>query len=355
MAGPIIKTKSENDMLGQRGRIDKSIGPEPPTFELANLSALRGPRFVVTLDTEEEFDWSKPFSRDGFGTRHLKSVPRFQELCDAFGIQPCYLVDLPVAEDSYGADLLSGYAQDGRAGIGMQLHPWVNPPFEEELNARNSFACNLSPALERAKITYLHNAVVQRLGVKPDAYRAGRYGAGPTTADILHDLGIMIDSSVRARFDYSDQHGPDFSEHPIHPYWLRKGQLLELPLTTVFAGALRGVGDKMFRGWCGSHASRSMLSRSNLLKRIALTPEGIPLEKALHGIDYALLDQVPILNISLHSPSLAVGHTPYVRDVAQLEQLYAWLNGVFQHLRDNNVRPVNMAEIKSASRITCFR
>ena len=308
----------------------------------------------MTVDTEDEFDWNLPFRRDRFGTEHLKSVPRFQALCDTFGIQPCYLVDLPIVNNVYGADLLGGYADSGRAEIGMQLHPWVNPPFDEEVNINNSYACNLPPELERAKLNYLLNAIVRRMGVHPDAYRAGRYGAGLATPDILLELGVSIDTSVRARFDYSDQYGPDYSGYPVHPYWVRPGRLLELPLTTIFSGALRRIGDRMFRDWFGSQASRSILARSNLLKRIALTPEGIPLDKALLGVDLALLEQVPVLNISLHSPSLEVGHTPYVRNAEQLEQLYAWLNGVFRYLKNNGVRPTTMAEIKMVSQITSF-
>lgn len=342
-------------MARQLGTLRKSNPLSTSDFKHVDLTALGSPRFVLTVDTEEEFDWTKPFARDGFGTTHMRVVPRFQALCDDHGITPCYLVDYPIVEDVYGAELLSGYAQDKRAEIGVQLHPWVNPPFDETLNSYNSYACNLPPALEREKLTQLHSAIVSRMGVRPDAYRAGRYGAGDATPDILHDLGIAIDTSVRARFDYSSQHGPDYSTHPVRPYWIRNGSLMELPVTTVYSGAMRGAGSTVFNDWFGSQAARSLLSRSNLLERIALTPEGIPLDKALLGIDLALAEKVPIINLSLHSPSLAVGHTPYVRDEEQLEQLYSWLSGVFCHLRNCGVRPTTMAEIVSASRFKSFR
>ncbi len=39
----------------------------------------------------------------------------------------------------------------------------------------------------------------------------------------------------------------------------------------------------------------------------------------------ALAEGVQVINLSFHSPSLAVGHTPYVRDEGQLDALYAWL------------------------------
>jgi len=322
-----------------------------PALQPVELSTLGGPRFVLTIDTEEEFDWDKPFAREGHGTDHLKAIPKFQALCADFGVIPCYLVDLPIVEDEFGAALLGGYAQEGTAEIGVQLHPWVNPPFDETLTAYNSYACNLPPALERAKLALLYNSIESRLGVKPDAYRAGRYGAGPETTIILHDLGIAIDTSVRARFDYSYQHGPDYSRHPVYPYWLDKGHVMELPLTTVYAGAMRRAGSRLFADWFESNTARSLLARSKLLERIALTPEGIPLAKALQAVDIALDEQLPVINLSLHSPSLAVGYTPYVRNEAQLEELYEWLESVFQHLQTRGVRPTTMAEIKKASGI----
>ncbi len=315
-----------------------------------DLLALGSPRFVVTVDTEEEFDWSAPFSRDQHSTTHISAIPRFQSLCDAYGVQPCYLVDYPITQDDRAVELLSGYTQDGRAEIGVQLHPWVNPPFREEVSVKNSFACNLAPELEREKLTNLHSAIIDRMGVYPDAYRAGRYGAGPSTPAILADLNIAIDSSVRTRFDYSRHGGPDYSEHPVNPYWLIQDQVLELPLTTVFAGSLRGAGDAVFGRWFGSETARSMLSRSNMLERIALTPEGIPVNKAIEAIDLAIEEGVQILNLSFHSPSLAPGHTPYVRDAEQLELFYNWWQAIFTHLAETGIRPTNMAEIKSTSR-----
>ncbi len=314
-----------------------------------DLASLSGPRFVVTVDTEEEFDWSAPFSRDDHGMSHIAHIPRFQTLCDAAGIKPCYLVDYPVTQDDRAVDMLGRFAADNKAEIGVQLHPWVNPPFSEQISVVNSFACNLPPALEREKLGILHAAIVSRMGVQPDAYRAGRYGAGPATPAILSDLGIAIDTSARARFDYSEHGGPNYSRHPLTPYWLIPDRLLELPLTTVFSGALRGAGDIIFSRWFGSAMARAFLARSNLVERISLTPEGIPMEKALLAIDLALAEDVPILNFSFHSPSLAPGHTPYVRNDDDLEAFYRWWHGILVHLASRGVRATTMSEIKAAA------
>jgi hypothetical protein len=353
MAKQGIETKSENDVLAKGG---SGMGFKPDfsascQTDFVDLSALGGPRFVLTVDTEEEFDWTAPFTRDGYGTEHIKSVPRFQALCANHGVKPCYLVDYPITQDPLAVELLGSYTSANQAEIGVQLHPWVSPPFDETLSTHNSYACNLPEPLERAKLSQLHAAIVERFGVFPDAYRAGRYGAGKNTPAILADLGLSIDSSVRSKFNYAPQEGPDYSRHPLNPYWIEKGRLLELPLTSVFGGVMRSVGDVVFGQWFASLPARSMLARSGMIERIALTPEGISLTKALEAVDIAINDGVKIINLSFHSPSLAVGHTPYVRDEGQLAALYAWFEGVFAHLHAAGVRPTTMAEIKAASGI----
>ena len=303
------------------------------------------PRFIVTVDTEEEFDWTAPFSRERHGTTHIAAIDRFQRLCDAHQVRPAYLVDYPIANDTNAVELLSRYAAEQRADVGVQLHPWVNPPFMEELGVHNSFACNLSPELERSKLTALHTLIVDRFGVQPQMYRAGRYGACANSRKILQDLGIAIDTSVRSLFDYSGQGGPNFADCPLDPYWIADEKLIELPVTTVFSGALRTAGKFIFSQVFQTLTSRGLLARTGMLERIALTPEGIPIEKAKIAVDIALKQKIPILNFSFHSPSLAIGHTPYVRNVEELERFYDWWVKMFEHLAARGVKSTHVTEI----------
>ena len=314
-----------------------------------NLAKLKTPCFIVTVDTEEEFDWTAPFSRDRHGLTHLRSIAPFQKLCENDGVKPVYLVDYPVARDGFGAEIFSDWMRSGLAEVGLQLHPWVTPPFDEEVNAHNSYACNLPAQMERAKLQALYDAVVENIGVRPLSYRAGRYGAGQHTPDLLLELGIPIDTSVRSLFDYRVQGGPNFARCALQPYWVRQDKLIELPVTSIFGGALRSVGPMLFERVFESDSMRSLLARSGLLERIALTPEGIPAEKAILAIDLALEMDLPVLNFSFHSPSLAVGHTPYVRTGEQLDAFYDWWEQIFAHLAKRNVRASSMEEIATTA------
>lgn len=306
------------------------------------------PRFIITVDTEEEFDWDKPFSREGHGLDHIASIEKFQKLCNDNDAKPIYMVDYPIVDNDAAVELIGNYTSRGLAHIGIQLHPWVNPPFDEEVSNFNSYACNLSPELERAKLTILYEFIHKRFGIEPMIYRAGRYGAGQNSMNILHDLGVKIDTSVRSRFSYESQEGPEYSEFPLNPYWVRENHLLELPVTTVFAGLLGNMSGNIYHNIFKSKLARSLLARTNLIERVPLTPEGVPVDKAIIGIDRAIKEDIKILNFSFHSPSLSPGHTPYVRTEQDLESFYHWWEKVFAHLSEQNVAPASLDEIINA-------
>lgn len=307
-----------------------------------------GPCFVVTVDTEEEFDWTRPLSRTGHGVNSLAELARFQAFCEAHGVAPIYLMDYPVAMSDLAAAILRDPVAQGQAEVGVQLHPWVNPPFDEEVTPRNSFAGHLPHALERAKFLELHRAITHNLGAAPRIYRAGRYGIGPNTAAILREAGIAIDTSVRPHFDYSAEQGPDYRDLPLSPWWVGPpGGLMELPLTTVFTGPLRRAGP-----WLHPRLPRRLrgiLARLRLLERIPLTPEGVTIAEAMRATEVAIDAGLPVLVLSFHSPSLAPGHTPYVRSQADVEQLYAWWQQVFALMRARGVRPASLHHILDAA------
>jgi hypothetical protein len=335
-------------LSGASGSPDIRDIPGPGDF--VRFAPEFGTRFVVSVDTEEEFDWTKPLDRFGHGLTHVPALGRFQAFCDNQGIAPVYLIDYPVACDARVIDVLGPAVAQGRAEIGLQLHPWVSPPHDEAITLHNSYAGNLPAALEAAKFAGLRQAIVAAFGRAPLIYRAGRYGVGANTAQIIADGGIRIDSSVRAQFDYTDQDGPCFRDHPAHPWWIdRTAGLIELPLTTVYCGSLRRYGGAVYHRLWRVPRMRGVLARLGLLERVPLTPEGVDIAAALRAIDAALDDRLPVLVFAFHSPSLLPGHTPYVRDEAALDRLYDWWRAVFAHLRQRGVLPASLSDITSAA------
>ena len=324
----------------------RSLLDLPHASAAARFSSDFAPRFLLTVDTEEEFDWNAPFQCSGYGLDHVPSLRKFQQFCEGHGVAPVYLIDYPIATSPRACDILRPAVANGHAEIGVQLHPWVNPPFSEDVTQYNSFAGNLPPELEQEKFHLLHEAIVQNIGAKPLIYRAGRYGLGPHSADILRREGIAIDSSIRSRFDYSAHDGRDYRKYPVTPYWVDDSKaLLELPLTTVFTGPLRRIGCQLHPMLWRVPRLRGALARLRMLDRVPLTPEGVSAAEAIRGIDAALQDRLPILVFSFHSPSLQAGHTPYVRNDDDLDGLYAWWREIFAHLQRRGIQPTTVSEI----------
>lgn len=314
------------------------LTPPPPSAR-ATFPRDFGTRFVVFGDLEEEFDWGAPFSREANATRAVAALPAANRRFVAAGVIPTYVCTYPVAATPESRDAVAGMECD----IGAHLHPWVTPPHEEVVTVANSFAGNLPEALERAKLSLLTETLETAFGRRPIVYRAGRYGVGPNTHRILADLGYRVDASVRARFDYGGEAGPDFTDHPIEPYWLDNG-LLALPLTTSLAGPL-GRWPRLTR----ANRLRGAFARSGLLNRIPLTPEGVPLAEAKQAIETELDRGTRIFSLSFHTPSLEPGHTPYVRDEADLRAFWAWWDGVFDLFARRGVTPVRTPDILAAA------
>lgn len=288
-----------------------------------------GTRFTILVDTEEEFDWQAPLAREAQATTAIAALPDAHRRFVDQGAALAYLVDWPVIASPLAAEVLRRLAEDHGATIGTQLHPWVNPPLDEPLTPANSFPGNLPRDLEAAKLDRLTAAIEVAIGRRPRLYRAGRYGLGPATLELLADRGYRLDSSMRARYDYRPAGGPDFGAIGNHAFRAGPaGAVIELPLTTVFTGAARTGGERLYRLLGRMPHGRGVFARAGLLSRVALTPEDMPLDDALEAVRVAVGEGVRVLNFSFHSPSLVPGHTPYVRDAADLAAFRGWWQAV---------------------------
>lgn len=290
-----------------------------------NLLDSGPPKLLVAVDTEEAFDWSKPHSRSETNVEHIKYQVLAQRIFERFGVKPIYVVDYPVATQESGYRLLREWQEAERCEIGAHLHPWVNPPFEEEVTVRNSYPGNLAPGLERAKLTRLVDQVEQNFGKRPIFYRAGRYGIGPATGSILEDLGFQFDSSVVPRTDFSHDHGPDFSDFDTSPFWFGpQRRVLEIPVTAGWCGLLRDHGRHLRPIVHGAWATRlhlpGVFARSGLFERIRLTPEGNSFAELRRLTNALCKAGVRVFNFTYHSPSLESGNTPYVRSAGELRR-----------------------------------
>jgi peptidoglycan/xylan/chitin deacetylase (PgdA/CDA1 family) len=310
-------------MLNPRAQAVVDLPPDTP------------PVLTVVIDTEEEFDWSAPFSSANVGTSHIRHQHRAQRIFEKYGITPTYLVDFPVAESEESRAVLREFVGGRHCEIGAHLHPWVNPPIEETVDARSSYPGNLPPSLERAKLMRLTDAISSAFGVRPVVYRAGRYGVGAASATMLEELGYEIDMSVVPYSDFRRDLGPDFGACGQRPYWFgQHRRLLELPLTVGWAGVLERAG-KPLHDFVQSPLPRlfrapGVLARLGLFERIRLSPEGITFDE-MRRLTVALLRSgLRTFSLTYHSPSLLPGKTPYVRSASELDVFLDTLDRYFE-------------------------
>ena len=304
-------------------------------MQIIDTSGLTEAKLIVVVDTEEEFDWSGPFDRGNQSVEAMGSVGPFQALCREYAITPVYVADYPVVTQRPGIEALVEHVESGEAIIGAHLHPWVNPPYVEEVCAENSYPCNLPERLEREKLECLFAAIETAFGARPRHYKAGRYGLGASSVRNLQEMAVEVDLSVNPPFNHGYDGGPDFSGYPVDPFWWGEpGGLLELPLTGGFVGWSAAAGSMLFDLANTTLLRRlkvpGVLSRSRALERLRLSPEGFDLAEN-RRLTWALHRRgVRVFYYSFHSPSLAPGHTPYVSDADALSRFLAEIRGYFE-------------------------
>ena len=295
---------------------------------------------MVVVDTEEEFDWSAPFDRAGSSVSHMARIRRVQDVFEALGVVPSYLVSFAIVAQAAGYRPLLPYLAAGRALVGAHLNPWSTPPHQERVTRANSYPGNLPRALEAAKLVALSRQIERALGVRPTMYKAGRYGVGPNTAAILEEQGFEVDLSPAPPMDFRADGGPDYRRHSSRPYLFGQHRLLLcLPNTGAFVGWLDRRGPELHSLMEHHRLARlrlpAMASRLRLLERLRLTPEGYTLAEMKRLTRALLARGQRTFVLSLHSPSVAPGNTPYVRDDADLAALLRRLKGYLAFFRDD--------------------
>jgi len=306
-------------------------------FDQSNLVTIpqqEKPILFVIIDTEEEFDWSKPVQRENTSVANIAHQHNAQTIFARYGVKPIYVIDYPVASQAAGYDVLKSYYDDGLCDIGAHLHPWVTPPFTETLSNAHTFPGNLPRDLEYAKLDNLTNMIERHFGFRPSIYKAGRYGVGQHTTDILAELGYHIDASVVPKTNFADIEGPDFSALHAMPYRFGpERSLLEVPLSVDYDGLLAKLGQSLYPLIKQPIFERCRLpgifARLKLLERLKLSPEGQTFDEMKRLTHVMLARGYRLFCLTYHSSTLRPGCTAYTQNA---DQLQTFLNTVERYM-----------------------
>lgn len=300
------------------------------------------PVFLITVDTEGDNLWARPRE---VTTRNAEFLPRFQELCERYGLRPTYLVTYEMVFSStfreFGEDVL----RRNTAEIGMHLHAWNSPPLvprtPDDLHHQPYLIEYPEPVMAE-KIRVLTELLEDTFEVKMRSHRAGRWAFNETYARLLVRHSYLADCSVTPHVTWGGHlgapdgaGGPDYRRFPEDPYFVdledisRPGSspLLEVPMTVVPSGLprLEPVRARLASGSFLRRAVNRFLPAVHWLR-----PDRRNLPHMLRIVHRAVQQRRIHLEFMVHSSELMPGGSPLFPDRAHIEQLYGDLEALFE-------------------------
>lgn len=299
----------------------------------------------VTIDTEADADphWNKHLP---FRFRSItEGIPQLlRPLWDAYQVIPIYFVSPEVLQDDACCQVLRKEIRKGCI-IGAHLHPEYIAPKYKHLGGKPTadFPCYAnSTEIEYQKLQNLVRLCEERLSLKPEWYRAGRFGADFETMQSLRRLGFIYDSSVTPHIDWTSVGGPDHSQAPEQPYWISKQNyyapskqadslgILEVPVT-IGTKRFGPLGHVLPDHWAFHYWIRPTHMTVFEHKRVIRT--------------FMQTYTAPTLVMMFHVMEILVNTSPYVRNslmqklfLKRIEKTLAFVHSLDKRACGDNVR-----------------
>lgn len=307
--------------------------------------------FVVTVDTEEEWDWSSGYPTGPTRTANIHKLPAFQDACERSGAAVTYFVNHAVLADDAARGVILDLAKRPRVEIGMHIHPWNTPPLQsvERVPERDSFLHNLPPDLALQKLDAVYAAFAEH-GLKPVSFRGGRYSTSSLVRDWLRRHGFVADASILPYTGWADDGAPDYRERDPQPVRLPgEPPLWEIPLSLGYTRRPFGFWHKALTVAAGPLRPLrivGLLSKFGVVEKAWLNFEN-PLGARMNALIRALRGMnASYLCFTLHSSSLLPGGSPYAPNEAAVAHLFRTLTDTLERLAaDKGLAPATVAEI----------
>ena len=317
------------------------------------------PQLVITIDVEPDRQWD---DEPVLCLENLVRLPRLNALLDDLGARPTYLVTYTVCADRACAAMLSGFAHANRCEVGAHLHPWDTPPFlpGDREGGPKPFPTELEPHLLRAKLQKLTDALGERVGVRPRAYRAGRWGLDGVGLGLLEEMGYRTDSSVTPLASWAHQRGrregsrgPCFKTAPTEPYYpdhedvSRPGgsSVLETPVSVGFRARVL----ERFRSWYQRTPDSALALRVAKrwpLRLVWFRPTFSSARTMISLGERLLAAGAPVLNMAFHSSEALPGGSPYFRTEAQVNAFFRRIERTVAHFLKSGMEPATLSEVR---------
>jgi hypothetical protein len=290
---------------------------------------------VITIDVEEEGLFSGSYPRAGSGVANIAELRRLEFIPQEFGFPLTLLVTYPMAQDQTVRQRLISWHQEHGAEIGVHLHPWNTPPFEDLPYPEPIPTANLPLVLVEAKLRSLVNCLTETFPEPPRSFRMGRFDWSSGLLNLLPRFGLKVDSSM-VPLTIKGAGSQNFLA-PADPFWLdvpvsSGAPLLEAPVTMVpvWAGSARAL--HRLAGLLPGNVGEALLSRYRFVGAAGIHPAWFPLFSMRLAASLHRRRHGRVLTLFLHSSELLPGGSPDFPDgaavdrmVQKLRDFLAWL------------------------------
>lgn len=310
---------------------------------------------LAGIDTEGDNQWDAA-ARAHQRFENIYALPALGDLFAHHGVRPTYLVTHPVATDPRSAETLRALCARGGCEVGAHHHAWETPPVEPGDVARHLYALSLPPERFAHQVATLTDAIEAAVGVRPTAYRSGRFGFSAAHVSALERAGYLTESSIAPLFYEAHKGGPDFVQAPLVPYFLsyddpcRRGtsQLLELPVSAALHRRYPAWLQHLYARAPRNYTTKRVLRKFGLARMLWLRPSYSSLEEMKHLARRLAADGVPILNLLFHSSEAIVGGSPYNRTGLELSAFLDRLERFLEFaVSDLGATPVTFGEFRA--------
>jgi len=298
--------------------------------------------FILTVDTEEEWDWAGPFPNENFSVKNIYELPAFQNFCQELGIKPTYFVDYAVANDPNAVSIIKSF-NNTNIEIGAHLHPWANPPFFNETSEESSHVINLPLQHFEQKLDMLIEKLSIEFNCTPKSFRTGRWGINGEILNILYRKGINTDSSVYPLYksDFfsceqatSSPFWPDFND--TNKQGVQR-EVFEIPVTVSFNRSNNILCQNIHKLFARKLFSwlrlNGILWHTKLLRKLYLSPELCSGKHMEMLIDTQLNKGQDVFHMYLHSSSLLENVTGLSPEESCREYLCQQIKVTVEHLQ----------------------
>lgn len=313
--------------------------------------------FILSVDTEEEWDWSGPFPKKNLSVENVNELPAFQSFCQEYGIKPTYLVDYAVSDNIHSAEILKAFNKES-CEIGAHLHPWANPPFENETNEFSSHVINLDIEYVEKKLKQLIHSIKSNIGYSPKSFRTGRWGINGEVLQLLNKYEINVDTSIYPLYNnefFSCESAPIKHYWPDYSNTNQEGsqrEILEIPVTVGFNRSNFKLWQKLHKIMESKPFSLLRLNgifwHTKILRKLYLSPELCSGNEMVSLIDTSLTKGQTVFHMYLHSSSLLENVTGLSDQVNAREYICQQIGIALSHLESKaNVTFCTMSEARN--------